>query len=93
MRDTLHEVLRLWDWTDTWGWIYPMMAIMAARLGDGNLAVDLLMMKHTKDTYLPNGHNCQTARLPIYLPGNGGLLTAVAMMAGGWLGCSNMDAP
>lgn len=85
MRHTLHEVLCLWD--------YPMMAMTAARLGDENLAVDLLMMKHTKDTYLPNGHNYQTARLLIYLPGNGGLLTAVAMMAGGWLGCPDMDAP
>src|SRR5438046_7490751 len=33
--------------------------------------------------YLPNGHNWQRANLPCYLPGNGGLLYAVAMMAGG----------
>ena len=35
------------------------------------------------------GHNFQTAdRLRIYLPGNGALLTAVAMMCAGWDGCN-----
>jgi ribonuclease R len=41
-----------------------------------------------KNTYLKNGHNFQTPdRLRIYLPGNGALLTAVAMMCAGWDGC------
>ncbi|GLX66332.1 glycoside hydrolase family 65 [Paenibacillus glycanilyticus] len=93
MRRTLHEVMRLWKWKDTWGWDYPMMAMTAARLGEGQLAVDLLLIDRTKNTYLPNGHNFQTSRLPIYLPGNGGLLTAVAMMAGGWLGGPDTAAP
>ena len=35
---------------------------------------------------LINGHNYQDARLRVYLPGNGGLLTAVAMMCAGWDG-------
>ncbi|HER08865.1 MAG TPA: hypothetical protein ENO20_08155, partial [Bacteroides sp.] len=35
-------------------------------------------------TYLPNGHNYQDQRLRIYLPGNGGLLSAVAMMCAGF---------
>lgn len=47
----------------------------------------------TKNTYLPNGHNYQTSRLLIYLPGNGGLLTAVAMMALGWLGGPDTTTP
>ncbi|MCU6798166.1 glycoside hydrolase family 65 [Paenibacillus sp. WQ 127069] len=93
MRRTLHEVIRVWHWEDTWGWDYPMMAMTAARLGEGKLAVDLLLIAQTKNTYLPNGHNFQTSRLPIYLPGNGGLLTAVAMMAGGWLGGPDTAAP
>ena len=38
---------------------------------------------------LPNGHNFQTPdRLRIYLPGNGALLTAIAMMCAGWDGCT-----
>jgi hypothetical protein len=31
--------------------------------------------------------------LTIYLPGNGGLLTAVAMMAAGWDGAPDRHAP
>lgn len=93
MRRTLHEVLKVWKWDTTWGWDYPMIAMTAARLGEGNIAVDILMGEYTKNTYLPNGHNYQTSRLPIYLPGNGGLLTAVAMMAGGWLSGPDTHAP
>jgi hypothetical protein len=63
-----------------------MMAMTAARVGDPDAALDLLMMDTAKNTYLPNGHNFHTERLPLYLPGNGGLLYAVAMMAGGWDG-------
>jgi len=33
---------------------------------------------------LPNGHNYQEGRLTIYLPGNGGLLAAIAMMCAGY---------
>ena len=33
---------------------------------------------------MPNGHNYQDGRLTIYLPGNGGLLTAIAMMCAGY---------
>jgi hypothetical protein len=45
------------------------------------------------NTYLPNGHNYQDARLPLYLPGNGGLLSAVALMARGWQGGPESHAP
>lgn len=37
-------------------------------------------MDTPKNRYLKNGHNYQNARLSINLPGNGGLLTAVAKM-------------
>ena len=70
-----------------------MIAMSAARLGEGRIAVDALLKDVTKNTYLPNGHNFQETSLPIYLPGNGGLLTAVAMMAAGWDGCPDRDAP
>lgn len=54
---------------------------------------ELSVMDATKNTYLPNGHNYQDASLTLYLPGNGGLLTAVAMMARGWKGNENQHAP
>ncbi|MDR0847795.1 MAG: hypothetical protein LBN10_01920 [Propionibacteriaceae bacterium] len=86
MEATLLDVRRDWDWGSTWGWDYPMMAMTATRVGRPDLAVDSLLFDKGKNTYLPNGHNWQTPELPAYLPGNGGLLSAVALMAAGWDG-------
>lgn len=84
MAATLEDVLESWDWDSTWGWDYPVMAMTAARLGRPEDAVDLLLTDTGKNEVLANGHNRQTGSLPLYLPGNGGLLTAVALVAGGW---------
>jgi hypothetical protein len=81
MRRTLHKVLREWRWTETWGWDFPMAAMTAVRLGEPDTALDCLFLDSPKNTWLPNGHNWQRAGLPLYLPGNGGLLAAAAMMA------------
>ena len=93
MRRTLHEVMRSWNFEQTWGWDYPLIAMTAARVGEPGIAVDALLMKTQKNTYLPNGHNYQDARLSLYLPGNGGLLAATAMMAAGWDGGPDVAAP
>lgn len=83
MARTIAKVQKIWNWDETWGWDYPMMAMTAARLGNGNLAVDALLMPVRTNTYLTNGHNYQDGRLTIYLPGNGGVLSAVALMCTG----------
>lgn len=88
MKNTLNWVWDNWNWGKTWGWDYPMTAMNAARLGDTEKAVGALLMDKRTNTYLPNGHNYQDGRLRVYMPGNGGLLTAVAMMCAGWDGCS-----
>ncbi len=94
MRATLTRVLREQNWEDTWGWDYPLIAMSAARLGQAELAADALLMDRLKNRYLPNGHNFQSAdALPVYLPGNGALLAAVAMMAAGWDGAPDQPAP
>ncbi|HKF59507.1 MAG TPA: glycoside hydrolase family 65 [Blastocatellia bacterium] len=93
MRSTLFRVINEWQWDRTWGWDYPMAAMTAARLGERKTAVDLLTMQTEKNRYLPNGHNWQRRDLPCYLPGNGGLLYAVAMMAAGWDGAPHRRAP
>jgi hypothetical protein len=80
MRATLRRVMAEWQWETTWGWDYPMIAMTAARLGEPHVAVDALMMQVPKNRYLANGHNWQRPNLPAYLPGNGGLLAAVALM-------------
>ena len=89
MKATLDWVMKNWNWQTTWGWDYGMIAMAAARLGDTKTALDALLIDTQKNTYLKNGHNFQTPdRLRIYLPGNGALLTAVAMMCAGWDGCA-----
>ena len=93
MGRTLDEVRTKWDWDSTWGWDYPVVAMTAARLGRPAQALDALLMDVPKNRYLPNGHNWQSDRLPIYLPGNGGLLYAAAMMAAGWDGAPAKPAP
>jgi hypothetical protein len=88
MQATLADVLDSWDWDSAWGWDFPVLAMTAARVGDPQGAVEALLMGKPKNTYLVNGHNPQQRgnRLPIYLPGNGGLLAAVSLMIGGWDG-------
>jgi hypothetical protein len=93
MRRTFDWIWANWSWPDTWGWDYPMLAMCAARLGLPERAVDALLMDAAKNAYRPNGHNHQRPGLTIYLPGNGGLLAAVAMMAAGWDGAPARDAP
>lgn len=86
MSKTLDWIFANWNWPTSWGWDFPMTAMTAARLGRKNDAVKALLMPMQKNKYLINGHNYQDDRLRIYLPGNGGLLTAVAMMCAGWDG-------
>ncbi len=84
MQNTFDWIWNNWSWNDTWGWDFPMTAMTATRLHNANKAIDALLMPITTNTYLPNGHNYQDGRLTIYLPGNGGLLTAIAMMTAGY---------
>jgi hypothetical protein len=81
MRRTLPKVLREWRWADTWGWDFPMAAMTATELGEPETAIDCLFIESPKNTWLASGHNWQRENLPVYLPGNGGLLVAVAKMA------------
>jgi hypothetical protein len=93
MRRTLKKVMKEWDWPETWGWDYPMTAMTAARLGETAIAIDALLLDTPKNHYAANGHNYQRPNLPLYLPGNGGLLYAIAMMAAGWKGAPKTHAP
>ncbi|GGF26557.1 hypothetical protein [Hymenobacter cavernae] len=86
MRRTFDLIWKDWSWNDTWGWDFPMTAMTATRLGLPDKAIDALLMKVHTNTYLPNGHNFQDDRLRIYLPGNGGLLAAIALMCAGYDG-------
>ncbi len=94
MQRTLSWVMDNWNWPTTWGWDYGMIAMCAARLGDGETAIRVLLLDEEKNRYLISGHNYQEPkRLRIYLPGNGALLDAIAMMCAGWDGCKNIKNP
>jgi hypothetical protein len=93
MRRTLKKVMKEWNWAETWGWDYPMTAMTAARVGEPSMAVDALLLDTPKNHYAVNGHNYQRPDLPLYLPGNGGLLYATALMANGWKGAPARHAP
>jgi hypothetical protein len=84
---TLDTIQKKWNWNTCWGWDFPMLAMSAAAIGRPEQAIDFLMMDAPKNRYLVNGHNYQDGRLTIYLPGNGGILAAVAMM------CANNQFP
>lgn len=100
--NTLNRIMKTWRLDSVWGWDFPMIAMTAARLGQTETAIEALLYDSPKNIYLPNGHNRQVTlgdnplgveTLPLYLPGNGALLVAVEMMAAGWFGCDNNEAP
>lgn len=90
-RRTVAKVARDWQWERCWGWDYPWIAMAAARTGQPELAVDMLLHQSKPNHYDKRGVN--TGGPCPYLPGNGGLLYTVAMMAAGWDGDSKEDAP
>jgi len=93
MQNTFDWVWKNWNWPDTWGWDYPMLAMTAARLGEPERAIDALLLDTPKNHYALNGHVYQRPGLTIYLPANGGLLYATALMAAGWDGAPKRNAP
>jgi hypothetical protein len=93
MQRSLARVMQVWQWDRAWGWDFGNAAMCAARTGQPELAVDALLIDSVKNRYHPNGHNYQRENLPAYLPGNGALLCAIAMMCAGWTDGPAAPAP
>jgi protein-glucosylgalactosylhydroxylysine glucosidase len=93
MRRSLARVTEVWQWDRAWGWDFGNTAMCAARTGQPELAVKALLLDSVKNRYHPNGHNYQRENLPAYLPGNGALLCAAAMMCAGWSNGPENSAP
>ena len=93
MRRSVARMMEVWQWDRAWGWDFGNTAMCAARTGRPDLAVNALLINSVKNRYLPNGHNFQLDDLPAYLPGNGALLCAVAMMCGGWTNGPETSVP
>lgn len=81
---TLDQVVATWNFDRTWGWDFPMVAMAAARSGNAKLAIDMLL--HSSPGFQFDEHGLCTGGPFPYFPANGGLLTAIAMMCGGWDG-------
>ena len=89
MDNTLQLVEECWKYPTLWGWDFAMMAMTAVRLGKPEKAIELLLKESPKNCYVISGNNRQVGRkdLPLYLPGNGSLLLAAAIMTAGYEGC------
>jgi hypothetical protein len=82
---TLDKVYQSWNFTYSYGWDFPLLAMTAARLGDAEKAVDWLLDPDNRfdEVGMPEGGT----RVPTpYFPASAGLLLAVGMMAGVWDG-------
>jgi hypothetical protein len=77
-------------------WGANSVAMTAARLGEQNTAIDILCGDRGTNQYLPNGlvpRPKEPLNCPAYLPVNCSLLSAVALMAAGWDGAPDINAP
>ena len=79
---TLDKVMEVWDYSTLWGWDFAVIAMAADKLGLKSEALSQLLIESPKNEYVASGNNRQNSRkdLPLYLPGNGSLLIAVAKM-------------
>jgi hypothetical protein len=89
MRNTLHRVTHPDAPMNAVTWGTAMMAMCAARLGEPDLAVNLLAGKFDENPFRVSGYTVRRPdQTPMYMPANGGWLSAVAMMAAGWDGAT-----
>ena len=83
MTSTVEHVYNTWNFTYSYGWDFPPLAMNAARMGQVNRAIDWLLDPTFE--FDDAGYHVGGARVPTpYMPGAASLLWAVAMLAGGW---------
>ena len=92
MRNTLHRVAHPDAPQNAVTWGTAMMAMTAARLNEPDLAIQLLVGKYDQNPFRASGYTVRRPeQTPMYMPANGGWLSAVAMMAAGWDGIVGPD--
>ncbi|HTE27288.1 MAG TPA: hypothetical protein VK664_22160, partial [Flavitalea sp.] len=92
MKKTFEKVRSVWKFETGWGWDFPMAAMSAARLGKPEQAIDFLLYNTPKNYFDKHGFVGGGNPYP-YLPANGALLYAVAMMTAGWDNDGNRHEP
>ena len=92
MRNTLHRVAHADAPQNAVTWGTAMMAMTAARLNEPDLAIQLLVGKYDQNPFRASGYTVRRPeQTPMYMPANGGWLSAVALMAAGWDGVVDND--
>lgn len=91
LENTFDKILSVWDLNRIWGWDYPMLAMTAIRLNRPDDAINLLL--HDNFIFDQHGFSYGKGSPYPYFPSNGGLLTAIAMMAGGWGDVKEINSP
>ena len=87
MRATLHAVSRDSGPQNRITWGTAMLAMCAARLNEPDRAIRLLAGPFGENPFRVSGYTVRRPeQTPMYMPANGGWLSAVAMMAAGWDG-------
>lgn len=92
MQKTFEKVQKVWNYNQVWGWDFPMVAMCAVRLGHPDQAVDMLLDSSARFHFDEHGFVGGGNPYP-YIPSNGGLLYAVAMMTAGWDGDNSSPEP
>jgi hypothetical protein len=89
MRNTLHRVAHTDAPQNNITWGTAMLAMCAARLNEPDTAIALLVGKYDQNPFRASGYTVRRPdQTPMYMPANGGWLSAVAMMAAGWDGAT-----
>jgi len=83
VRNTLDKILECWQWDTTWGWDYALLSMCAAKLGESETSVDVLLKDTKKNTYSKNGHVYQYPGLPCYIDTSNSFLLALGFLAAG----------
>jgi len=92
MQNTAEKVYETWNFTYSYGWDFPFLAMNAARLGNVDKAIDFLLDPNFQ--FDDAGYQVGGARVPTpYMPGAASLSWAVAMLAGGWDGSEGVHFP
>lgn len=96
VRRTFHEVTRrngLENWVS---WALGQGALTATRLGEPETAIAILTNQAPAARFMNAGHVRRPKEpdgCPAYLPVNASMLLAVGLMAGGWDGAPDVNAP
>jgi hypothetical protein len=87
LRATLHATYKIDVPQNAVTWGTAMAAMCAARLNEPDRAIQMLVGQYDSNPFRASGYSVRRPeQTPMYMPANGGWLTATAMMAAGWDG-------